>query len=193
MNADGLILAGGKSTRMHGFHKGNLLYDEKTFVERLILEMKKEVQNIWISYGEKIQEEYIECRVVQDQYLECGPIGGLHAGLEKSANEWIFVAACDMPFLRIELYQFLRDFIEEKDRVVVPVMEGKVHPLAAVYRKDFKQIVEKQILSGNYKIMDLLKREDIHYVDVSDYCELCQMLRNINTMDQYEKLVSNKA
>ena len=54
MRADGLILAGGKSTRMGGAHKGNLMCGNETFTMRLIREMQKEAQQVWISYGEKI-------------------------------------------------------------------------------------------------------------------------------------------
>ena len=41
MQADGLILAGGKSTRMGGRHKGDLFFQEQTFLERIIEELKK--------------------------------------------------------------------------------------------------------------------------------------------------------
>ncbi len=34
MQAYGLILAGGKSTRMEGIHKGDLFYRRQTFLER---------------------------------------------------------------------------------------------------------------------------------------------------------------
>ena len=51
---DGLILAGGKSTRMGGKHKGFLQMEEETFMDRLTREMKRRADQLWISYGRDI-------------------------------------------------------------------------------------------------------------------------------------------
>ena len=80
MQADGLILAGGKSTRMGGRHKGDLVFKEQTFLERIIEELKVEAETVWISYGTLIRREYPGCQIVQDEYPDRGPIGGFHAG-----------------------------------------------------------------------------------------------------------------
>ncbi len=98
MQADGLILAGGKSTRMGGRHKGDLFFQEQTFLERIIEELKKVVSTVWISYGDLIRREYPGCEIVQDEYPERGPIGGLHAGFKKSRSELIFTAPAICPF-----------------------------------------------------------------------------------------------
>lgn len=41
---------------------------------------------------------------VRDIYPCRGPLGGVHAGLTAVRNQWIFVAACDMP--SIENFSF---------------------------------------------------------------------------------------
>ena len=53
---DVLILAGGKSSRMGGKHKGNLELGGETFTQRLINEMSKISERIWISYGEEVKK-----------------------------------------------------------------------------------------------------------------------------------------
>ena len=82
MQADGLILAGGKSSRMGGEHKGNLTYGGETFTQILVKELNRGTENVWLSYGENIQGMYDGCKIVQDIHADCGPIGGLHAGLK---------------------------------------------------------------------------------------------------------------
>lgn len=188
MKLDGLILAGGKSTRMKGKHKGNLVYHRETFMERLIGELKKEAQQIWISYGTDIHREYEGCMVVMDEYPECGPIGGLHAGLRCCENEIVMAAPCDMPFLRIELYHMLWDVLEPQYSAVVPETAGKVHPLAAIYRKESVEILEEQIRTGNYRLRDALNRMNVRYVDIEDHSEFGKMLLNINTVAEYREL-----
>lgn len=192
MNVDGLILAGGRSTRMNGNHKGNLIYQDQTFMERIISELKKEAQQIWISYGTDIQREYEGCRIVMDEHPGCGPIGGLSAGLRCCRSEIVMVAPCDMPFLKVNLYRMLYNLMEPRYSAVVPVIEGKVHPLAAIYRKKAAEIFEEQISIGNYRLKDALKRMDVRYVDVPEASEFAEMLQNINTAAEYQSLIEER-
>ena len=98
------------------------------------------------------------------------------------------VAACDMPLLGIELYRFLWERMESHDQGVVPMVEGRIHPLAAIYKKEIVQIVEEQIEEQDYRLTDTLDRLNIHYVDLSDHPKFCRMLQNINTVTEYEEL-----
>ena len=192
MEAEALILAGGKSTRMGGVHKGNLKIGEDTFLEHLVKEMRKEVGKIWISYGEKVHRRETDiCEIVLDEYIGCGPIGGLHAALKKCGGSVIFVAACDMPFLQIELFRYLEQFLSREQDAIVPVTEGKVHPLAAIYRKRILPVLKEQIEDRDYKMMHVLDRIKVRYVDVSDHPEFCRMLRNINTTEAYNELLTS--
>lgn len=187
MRVDGLILAGGKSRRMEGFHKGDLKYRERTFTECLIQEMKKEVQTLWISYGKSKRGEYPGCKMILDEYPDCGPIGGIHSALKHCENEWLCVAACDMPFLRMEWFQMLWEKRKENVMGIVPVKNGKVHPLAAIYRKDLEQSARIQIVQGQYRMTELLKQVPIRYVDVTGDIQVERMLYNVNTREDYEQ------
>lgn len=184
---DGLILAGGKSSRMGGSHKGFLTYEDNSFMERLIGEMGKIADRIWVSYGTKIHAEYAGCRIVTDEYLECGPIGGIHAGLKACESNALLVTACDMPFLKAEFFTYLSEELKDYDGVVT-VTAGKKHPLAAIYKKDILPVLEEQIKNGNYRLTDVLKKLDINYVDVTGQEEFGRMLKNINTIEDYQNI-----
>lgn len=196
---DGLILAGGKSSRMGGSHKGDLIYQNETFLERIIHEFQKEDGRIWISYGAEIRREYPGCEGVLDHYPECGPLGGLHAGLKRCRSRLIMTAACDMPFLKIEVYRYLRKQLAEAERVhpgllydgAVPAADGQVHPLGAIYRKQAADCFEKQLEKGNYRLRDALQCLNILYVDMSGQPEFRHMLRNINTIQEYAAIAKS--
>lgn len=196
MQVEGLILAGGKSSRMGGRHKGSLMYREETFVQRLIRELQQGTKQIWLSYGCDRHETYAECSILTDIYPDCGPIGGIHAGLSACGCEWMLVAACDMPFLKIELFRYLWKELEQAESEeyagAVPVVKGRIHPLAAIYRKRIAGILEKQIVTGSLRLRDALGRMKILYVDVSDIREYAEMLRNINTIEEYEELTGRE-
>lgn len=186
-NMDGLILAGGKSSRMGGRHKGFLTYEEETFMERLVKELKKEAKQLWVSYGMEAHAAYEGCRLVFDEYPGCGPLGGLHAGLKACETEELIVAACDMPFLKGELFSYLSERLKDFDGVV-PAASGKIHPLAAIYKKSVLPVLEEQIKNGNYRLQDALKKLNIAYIDVSEREDFKRMLQNINTAEDYKKI-----
>lgn len=189
---DGLILAGGKNSRMDGNYKGNLIYDNETFVEKILNELKKSAEQIWISYGREQHDAYEGCRIVQDEYPDCGPISGLHAGLKMCEGDVVLVAACDMPFLKAALYQYLLQFLETQYDGVVPVVEGKMHPLAAVYRSNISVRLEEELKKKNYKMQSVCRHLNLRYVDLSDDEEYRQMLTNINTTEEYKEILERK-
>lgn len=196
MQAEGLILAGGRSRRMGGIHKGILIYKEETFTQILIKELKKEIDCVRISYGSEIREDCGACPVVMDIYPGCGPIGGIHAGLKSCKSRWLAVAACDMPLLKTELFCLLTKRLSETEREgisydgAVPVLGGRIHPLAAIYQTGAAEIFEEQIRKGNYRLRDALKRLNILYVDLAGRKLFEEMLQNINTAEEYERLVN---
>lgn len=195
---DGLILAGGKGSRMGGIYKGGLFLKEQTFTQCLVKEFQRGTQKIWISYGKTMHGEEEGCEIVRDIYPGCGPLGGLHAGLCACTGELMLAAACDMPFLKMELYQDLaeRMLAEENRREkqldgVVPYLAGRMHPLAAVYRKEAAVRFAHQIQTGDYRIRNAFSHMDILYVTVTEDSRYAGMLRNINTLEEYEMNCAN--
>lgn len=190
---DGLILAGGRGSRMGGRHKGNLKVGDTTFVQRLISEMKRETERIYLSYGECMREHYEGCIVLQDLYQGLGPIGGIYTGLRNCESDCLMVVACDMPFLKIELFRFLMGISAEKEAglsgcdVWIPVCGGRNHPLAAIYRKNTANVLETQIHAGDYRMGSVLKKLKTAYIEVRD-AELVRMLCNVNTLEDYGRL-----
>lgn len=195
MEAEGLVLAGGKSLRMGGRHKGGLLYQNESFTQILIKELKKETPWVRVSYGRERKEDCGEYPAVMDIYPDCGPIGGLHAGLRGCRGEVVLTAACDMPLMKIELLRFLLKSMRRNETAgalydgAVPVTEGRIHPLAAVYRKSAADTFEEQIKKENYRLQVALRHLRILYVDVTGNKIFEQMLRNINTREEYERLM----
>ena len=194
---DGLILAGGRSTRMGGKHKGDLRYEDQTFLERIIGEFASCAERIWISYGTEMRRDYPGCVSICDEYPGCGPMGGIHAGLKRCRSDYMMVAACDMPFVKKELYHLLENELEkaqqESEAVyvgAVPVADGRVHPLAAVYKKELAGCLKEQIERKEYRIRSIFDRQNILYVDVSYRADIKRMLSNVNTAAEYEEILN---
>lgn len=192
MEADAVILAGGGSRRMGGFHKGNLKLGELTFTQRLIQQLAPQTNRIYLSCGENTPTDVPNCQIVRDEYSDCGPMGGLHASLKRCESDLLLVAACDTPLLTMEFYRYLCTFLGEHDGVVA-VVNGRMQPLAAVYTKRLLPVFEACLREGNYRLRDALAQANICYVELSDQPTLCAMLQNINTPQEYEQLLQQRA
>ncbi|HIW60272.1 MAG TPA: molybdenum cofactor guanylyltransferase [Candidatus Anaerobutyricum avicola] len=212
---DGLILAGGRNRRMGGRPKGELTLCRHTFTEIIRDELQKEARQIRLSYGTEKRQEYAGCDIVMDIYPGCGPMGGLHAGLSAVAEEGrdgVLAAACDMPFLRIGLYRYLLERLMEEEAKTGDLLDGavpvtkqrrvvltgdlmperRIHPLAAVYRTSMREVLERKIRAGRYRLTDALAEARILYVNVSGNPQFVTMLQNINHISEYEALLSGE-
>ena len=72
--------------------------------------------------------------------------------------------------------------------VIVPVVDGRIHPLAAIYKKRILPVVEVQIQSGNYRLRHIFDQVNTKYIDVSDDARMVEMLKNINTVEEYQQM-----
>lgn len=204
------VMAGGRSSRMAGRHKGMLLTPEGvTFTDRLAAEMHKLTDLVYISYGDTIQMEAAECRIVRDIYKGCGPVGGMHAVLTRAFLDGaaaVATAACDMPYVTAELYRYLYTRLAEQTCIregennpfevydgAVAVTGGKIHTLAAIYSVRAADICKIQLEEHSFRVRDLLARLRILYVDLEGTAYE-RMILNINTEDDYtEYLISDAA
>ena len=144
----GLVLAGGKSTRMgrdkcalrwHGkeqqYHIADLLGNltEETFISR----RKDQVQPMEAGY-----------RCVQDSFTGIGPYGGILSAFTYRPQQAWFTVACDLPLLDMASLQFLLDnrqpealattFISPVDKLpepLVTIWEPKSFPVLLAYRE----------------------------------------------------------
>jgi molybdopterin-guanine dinucleotide biosynthesis protein A len=129
-------------------------------------------------------------KTVPDQFPGSGPLAGIHAGLEASDYEENFVVACDMPFVSAELAANLVRALKHHD-AVVPVVEGRQHPLFAAYQKRAAQEAKSSIEEGSLRMKHLLDRLDVRYLEEADlrlYCEgsLERVFFNMNHPEEYE-------
>jgi molybdopterin-guanine dinucleotide biosynthesis protein A len=203
------IMAGGKSSRMAGRHKGMLLTPEGvTFTERLSAEMHKLTDLVYISYGDTTPMQAEGCVIVRDIYKGCGPVGGLHAVLTRAAEDGaaaVAAAACDMPYVTADLYRYLYAMLAERTGIIedesnpfelydgaVAVTGGKIHPLAGVYSVGAAGICKTQLEERNLRLREALGKLRILYVDLEGTAYE-RMLLNINTEEDYKEYITGRS
>jgi molybdopterin-guanine dinucleotide biosynthesis protein A len=103
--------------------------------------------------------------VIEDEYPDKGPAGGLYSGLKAAKNNWSIVVTCDVPFLNKELIEHLISAIDNEIGVV-PVYEDKAEPLIAIYHKSFQNLLEAGIQAGQLKMQSIIRSSAIKLMDV---------------------------
>ena len=91
------------------------------------------------------------CRLAEDRFVVHSPLVGIHRGLSASRADLTFVVACDMPFVKPRLVEFLLAQAEGFD-VVVPVVRGCHEPLCSAYRETCLDPIDRLITRGILKV-----------------------------------------
>ena len=100
----GVVLAGGASRRM-GRDKAALPWTGSTLARRAAAVLAESCGEVVIAGPSGLAPTGTE--TVADLYPGCGPLAGLHAGLERAGGRAIFALACDLPFVEVELVRHL--------------------------------------------------------------------------------------
>ena len=184
----GVILAGGKSTRM-GRNKALLPLRGKTLVECVLETMQGIFSRILVSVNPEDPYANISIQKVVDRYPETGPLGGITSVLEAGESR-IFCAACDMPFLNKALIAFLCGFVEYD--AVIPVWEGKAEVLHAFYSGTLLPAFRSALQQQHYRITDALQGANVRFVNNSEIRQFDPegvSFRNLNTPADYEQVL----
>ena len=160
------VLAGGKSSRM-GTDKALLAIDGTTLLDNALALARRITEKVFI-VGEKSKFATFG-NVIEDVFLDCGPLGGIQAALKSSATELNLMLAVDLPFVPEALLRLLLSISQGSDVVVtVPRTAGRLQPLCAVYRRGFSTLAEESLRQGRYKIDRLFDRLSTRIVDESE-------------------------
>ena len=182
MQITGIILAGGKSTRM-GTDKALLKIEGETLLAKAVKLCRSVCDEILISSNS--EDHNVENIVrIPDEIKDCGPLGGIYSCLRQAENEWSFVISVDATFVKPEFVSFLVNQKFKNYDAVVPFHEKGKEPLIALYNKSTLPFLEKNLEDGIYKMHFLLENHKTNFVDAQKWIKLNPLLfHNINFPD----------
>lgn len=181
------VLAGGKSSRM-GQNKALMEWESKRFIDRICEELGGFSQ-VLISAATKGDYEYLGLPVVYDEHADIGPMEGIYQILSAADEEYVFICAADMPFIKKELVEYMAEFISSDYDCYCLVDEEHIHPLCAIYSKKMLHVIKEQIESGHYRLLNVLRAVRTKYISLEKSCFDKRVVRNINTREEYARLV----
>ena len=203
MQRSALILAGGKGTRLGEREKALLTCDGRTLLDKTIEVLNSVVDEVIVSVRDHRQQEAFS-KYVRDVRLLCdvhqgkGPLGGMLEGMREASGEYVFVVACDMPFIRSDVIDFLFNEAVGHDAAIPMWNNGRKEPLHSVYNRErFVPAIEKSIQQDEYRVMAAVSQlHDIRFITMDRIQFIDEELvsfTNINTAADLEQIIQRGA
>jgi molybdenum cofactor guanylyltransferase len=185
----GILLAGGKSRRM-GEDKRHLVVGEQTLLERGLRVLQSIFCEVLVVIVQDSPPLSIDARVVRDLVPDCGSLGGLYTGLTQATTPYIFVVACDMPFLNQTVIAQFTNRRATAD-IVIAKLDDRLHPMHALYSKRCLPALEQMIRARQLKIQEIVSQSSlrVRYITEADLLTIDpsgHSFYNVNTMADLE-------
>lgn len=173
----GLILAGGKSSRM-GKDKGLLPLHGLPLRISLYQTLRQAgLTDVYISCREDQLPDLGHFPGIVDIFPDTGPLGAILSAFEKDPTSAWLVLACDMPLIRVEtIRQLIAARNPAKAATVFSDESGNLQPLAAIWEPAIFPTAQSVFFTQNRSPRKVLLQSTIHLI----FPQNPQDLTNIN-------------
>ncbi len=176
----GLVLAGGKSTRM-GTDKGTLNFYGKNQRDVAIELLEKHHLKTYLSVRED-QEIGIENKIT-DKFVGLGPFGAICSAFQENPDVAWLVLATDLPFVNNEVIKLLLN--HRNPSKAATAIKGKSsefpEPLITIWEPKSYPLLLNYLGQGYSCPRKVLLNSDIEIIEVDD-----EFIRNINTPEEFK-------
>jgi molybdenum cofactor guanylyltransferase len=186
----GVILAGGQNSRLPGKKKTFQKIGNVTILENiydLFLNLFKEVI---IVVNEPRDFAGLNMSIVTDVIPSKCALAGLHTGLFYASFPYAYVTACDTPFVKQSVVEYIVDQIEPSYDVIIPRTDDGLEALSAAYSKDCIPLIENNLKKNIFMIKKFFRKKKVKEIPVEQLKALdpeMQFIFNINTPEDLAK------
>ncbi|MGX5029003.1 molybdenum cofactor guanylyltransferase MobA [Enterobacter asburiae] len=182
----GVVLAGGRATRMGGEDKGLQLLKGKPLWQHVADTLVDQVSAMALSANRHIDiYQRSGFPVYQDNLADYpGPLAGMLSVMQQSQGEWFLFCSCDTPFIPTSLVE--RMVQQRGDSSVVWVHDGeRDHPTIALINRSLIPALSDYLAAGERKVMVFMRQVGGHAVDFSD---MKTSFVNVNTREDLQAM-----
>ena len=190
MTVGGIVLCGGRSTRM-GAPKATLPFGPEVMLQRVVRLLSTVVSPIVVvaARGQELPPLPAGISITRDEHADRGPLEGLRAGLKAlpAHVDAAYVTSCDVPLLVPGFVERMIELLGDHDIAVMEV-DGFPHPLSAVYRCTTLPEVESLLAADRLRpvfLFDAVRTRRVQTSEMTSVDPQLQTLRNLNTKEDY--------
>ncbi|MES9902096.1 MAG: molybdenum cofactor guanylyltransferase MobA [Sedimenticola sp.] len=184
----GVILAGGRATRMGGNDKGLIELAGRPMIEYVVDSMKNQVSDLYIN-ANRNEAAYQRCGypVFNDSRDDfAGPLAGIATAMGRATTELLLVAPCDGPWLPQDLGERLYREMSLAGADVCMAHDGsRLQPVYGLFRCNLAASIIDFLNAGDRKIKLWLDQQRSAIADFSDHPEA---FINVNTPEERDRV-----
>ncbi|QTN28880.1 molybdenum cofactor guanylyltransferase MobA [Rhodoferax sp. AJA081-3] len=195
MEITGLILAGGRGSRMGSIDKGLALLGGHPMVQHVLTRLQPQVQRLLISANQNADAYAAFGVPVWPDAMPnfAGPLAGLQTGLVHCQTPYLVTAPCDSPFLPTDLVARLSAALTAADADLAVAVTGtgdtrQPHPVFCLTKVSVLPHLTAFLQGGGRKVerwYATLRVAEVHFADEAAF-------RNINTLAELQQSESTR-
>ena len=172
----GFVLTGGGSKRM-GSDKALLPFRKTTLLENVAAAVQSAAGSVTL-VGHPARYAGLGYPVLADARPGFGPVAGIAAALAATTADWNLIVACDMPLITPAFLQDLLAAAAGCGRIaLIPMAEGRLHPLCAAYHWRALPVFDDALQQGIATVRAVTARLEASIWPAADPA----VLTNVNT------------
>lgn len=188
----GVVLAGGRGSRIGG-DKGLVEIGGLPMAALVLRALSEVTSDIVVAVTRGAGPAYTRAlgpsvQIVEDRVHDRGPLEGLSNALKLTRHGLVAVVPCDVPFLKADILRLLESKAAGRD-AAVPVVNGFLEPLVAVYQKKagLRQF-RRELDLGVGKVGNAIQHMDFCKVDEVDLRAVDERLLSFWNVNSKEDL-----
>ena len=191
----GLILAGGRSTRMGGRDKGLQILDGRPMIAHSIERLQPQVGPLVINANQNHSAyETFGLPIIADVISSfVGPLAGLHAGLNQCSTPYLLSVPCDCPFLPTDLASRLGNALVSSGAdiayaITINQNQTEHHPVFCLLKRNVMVGLSEYLSEGGRKVLSWVSSQSHVEVVFDDDSAFL----NINTPDDLKSINASR-
>lgn len=186
MHLTGVVLAGGKSSRM-GQDKGLMLLNGKPMVTWVLEALSQVTEDIIIIANSPDYQQFGH-KVYADDFPERGPLGGICTALRRTSSEQLLVLSCDMPLVNRGLLEYLISFSNSL-QATTTIEEDFPNPFSGIYPKSLLPTMLTALKNKELSLVRILQKEGFTGVSLDEKMPFyhSMLLHNVNSPEALAK------
>ena len=190
VTVSGIILAGGRGSRMGGCDKGLLMLADKPMIEHIIAQLQPQVDQIIINANRSLDKySQFGLPVITDAIGDYfGPLAGMLTALQYVETDYILTMPCDSPLLAPDYAKRMLAALQANQAQISVASDGeRLQPVFALLPRSLADDLAAYLQADGRKIDRWYNRHNMTVVDFSDRPA---MFRNINTPAELAELTA---
>lgn len=179
----GVVLAGGRGSRLGGVDKGWVALDGRPLIEHALSRLTPSVGSVVISANRHLDRyRGLGYPVVEDRLPDHpGPLVGLLSTMQQIESPWTLVMPVDMPWLPSSLVAVLAVQCADEVDILVADDGERLQPLVALLRTSLRDDLATWLAGGEAKVLRWYERHAWRGVDFSAFVD---RFVNVNTPEE---------